>query len=206
MVGVFSKWQLAYLYQVTGDISASDVETFSDMRQREALIDRANVSDAIARVENDTGDQTLRVEGQDCLNGHMASSESIFLEHDLDELLAILERIHWRLGEQDFAFGRVDIELGRPKRVIPDVLHLFPVPHHAILHGVAKFKFVSQLAGFVSENNVLHSNNKHRQLSKGLACCQRELDLQVRTSIFKQVSGFRRMDKAEVSFSSKFQS
>ncbi len=73
------------------------------MIEREALIHRANMRDAIATVHNDPREQALRVEREHGLNRHVQRVEAVLLEHDFEEFLAIAERVQWRFGQQQFA-------------------------------------------------------------------------------------------------------
>lgn len=73
----------------------------------------------------------------------------------LNDLLPVLGGVHGRLCEQDLAVARVDVELLRSKRVVPEVTHVVPVPHNAILHGVVDLQHGAQFARFVPHHQVL---------------------------------------------------
>lgn len=74
------------------------------------------------------------------LNGDVGRVEAVLLEHNLDHVFAVPGRVHRRLRQQDLALGRVDVQLLRAEGVVPNVKHVFPVPHHPVLHRVVDFK------------------------------------------------------------------
>lgn len=73
----------------------------------------------------------------------------------LDDLLSVLGGVHRRLGEEDLAVARVDVELLGAKGVVPQVLHVIPVAHNAVLHGVVDLQHGAQLTRFVPHHQVL---------------------------------------------------
>lgn len=73
----------------------------------------------------------------------------------LDDLLPVLGGVHGRLRQQDLAVAGVDVELLRAEGVVPQVLHVVPVPDDAVLHGVVDLQHGAQLAGFISHHQVL---------------------------------------------------
>lgn len=80
----------------------------------------------------------------------------------LDDLLPVLGGVHGRLGQQDLAVARVDVELLGPEGVVPQVLHVVPVPHDAVLHGVVDLQHGAQLAGLISHHQVLGGEGEVR--------------------------------------------
>ena len=71
-------------------------------------------------------------------------------------LLPVPRGVHGRLGEEHLALGGVDVELVGPEGVVPDVAHVVPVAHHAVLHGVVDLEHGAQLGGLVADHQVLH--------------------------------------------------
>lgn len=76
---------------------------------------------------------TLRVQRQHGLNRHVDAAKVVALQHDLAHLLAVLERVHGRLREEDLAPGRVDLHL-LVEGVVPQMLHIIPLLHDAVFH------------------------------------------------------------------------
>jgi hypothetical protein len=142
------------LDEVARDGAAGDVEAARQVRQREALEDGHGVRDAVARVDDDAGQQALRVERQHGLDGDVDRLEAVLLEHDLAEALAVLLRVHRRLGEQDLALARVDAQL-LVERVVPHVLDVLPVAHDAVLERIRDLQHHAQLRRLVAHHDVL---------------------------------------------------
>ena len=59
------------LDQVSGDVPSGDVETSRQMRKSETFVDGANVGHAIAGVDDDAGQQPLRVKGENSLKSSL---------------------------------------------------------------------------------------------------------------------------------------
>lgn len=73
----------------------------------------------------------------------------------LDDFLAVLGGVHGGLGQEDLAVAGVDVELLRAEGVVPQVLHVVPVPDDAVLHGVVDLQHGAQLAGLVAHHQIL---------------------------------------------------
>lgn len=54
--------RITYLDQIAGDIPAGDIQPPGEVRQREAFVYWANVSDSIPRIHHHTGQQPWKVE------------------------------------------------------------------------------------------------------------------------------------------------
>jgi hypothetical protein len=106
------------LDEVARHVPASHVQPPCQMRQGIPVVHRHDVGDAIAGIDDDAGLEALGVQGEDGLNGDVDAAELVLLEHDLAHGLAVLGRVHGRLGEEDLAVLRSDLEL-RVERVIP---------------------------------------------------------------------------------------
>ncbi len=74
---------------------------------------------------------------------------------NLDDLLSVLGGVHGRLCEQDLAVSWVDVELLGAESVVPQVLHIVPVPHDPVLHRVVHLQHGAQLARLVAHHQVL---------------------------------------------------
>ena len=96
----------------------------------------------------------MRIEGEHGLNGNVHPLKSILLKHDLTHPLPVRLGVHRRLGEQHLAPPRVDAELLR-ERVIPQVLHVLPIPHDPVLHRLRDLQVVPQRRRLVTHHDVL---------------------------------------------------
>ena len=100
------------------------------------------------------GGRTLRIEREHGLNGDVHPLKSVLLEHDLTHPLPVRLGVHRRLGEQHLAPLRVDAELLR-ERVVPQVLHVLPVPHDPVLHRLRDLQVVPQRSCLIPNHDVL---------------------------------------------------
>jgi hypothetical protein len=105
----------------------------------------------------------LSIEREHRLNGNVHTLKPILLEHDLTHALPVRPRVHRRLREQHFSPRRVDAELLR-ERVIPEVLHVLPVPHDPVLHRLRDLQVVPQRRGLVAHHDVLDDRIPHALL------------------------------------------
>jgi len=142
------------LDQITSDIATGDIETSGQVGQRKTFVDGHNVRDTITRVDDDTSQKTLGVQGQHGLNGDVDRLEAVLLEHDLSHLLAVLLRVHWSLSKHDLALVGLDLEL-LLKGVVPDVHHIVPVTDHTIVERIGDLQHVADLGGFITNHDVL---------------------------------------------------
>ena len=65
--------------------------------------------------------------------GNVHAAEVVLLEHDVAHLLAVLERVHGRFGEEDLAAGGVDLHL-LVEGEVPEVFHVIPSLDDPVLH------------------------------------------------------------------------
>lgn len=98
--------------------------------------------------------RTLGIQGQHRLDRHVDAAEAVALEHDLAHLLAVLERVHGRLRQQDLAALGVRLHL-LVEGVVPEVLHVVPLLHDAVLHRVADLEHSAGGGGLVAAHDVL---------------------------------------------------
>ena len=97
---------------------------------------------------------TLCVQRQDGLYRDVDAAKLVALKHDLAHLLPVLERVHRRLRQEDLAAGRINLELFE-KSVVPQVLHILPLLHHAIFHRVADLEQGARRGRLVAAHDVL---------------------------------------------------
>lgn len=124
---------------VVGEITAGQVEAEDRMRQGIALVDGDGVGDAIARVKDDTGGASGRVEGQNGLNGDVESWGVEGLEHDLGHLLAVGLGVQRSLGQEDGVLLGGDTQFV-VEGVMPNLFHVIPVGDNTVLNGVFEGK------------------------------------------------------------------
>ena len=74
--------------------------------------------------------RTLSVERQDGLDGNVRRVEFVLFKHHFEHLLAIVNWIEGRLGEQNSAVGGINLQLV-VEGVVPNVAHVFPIAHNA---------------------------------------------------------------------------
>lgn len=96
---------------------------------------------------------TLCVKCKHCLDSNIYSSELISFKHNLAHLLAILERIHRWLRQQDLPAGGINFHL-LVKRVVPQMLHIVPFLDDAILHGIADLQHGARGRRFVAAHDI----------------------------------------------------
>ncbi len=98
---------------------------------------------------------TLSVESQHGLNGDVDAVELVGLEHDLGDLLPVLQRVQGRLRQQDLTVGRADVEPLRAEGVIPQVQHVLPAADYPVLHGVRDLQHGAAFARLITNHQIL---------------------------------------------------
>ncbi|CAN8009736.1 unnamed protein product [Ixodes pacificus] len=143
------------------DIPAGYVQSPGQVVQGKALVDRADVGHAVARIHHHPRGftPTLRVEGEHGLDGDVGTVELVAFEHDLDHALAVLERVHGGLGEQHLALPGIDVQLLLPEGVVPHQAHVIPVAHYTVLHRVLHLQHRPQLRRLVAHHHVLRERS-----------------------------------------------
>mmetsp|Transcript_28081 Transcript_28081/g.90531 ORF Transcript_28081/g.90531 Transcript_28081/m.90531 type:complete len:362 (+) Transcript_28081:318-1403(+) len=140
--------------EVPRDVAAGDVEPADQVLRDEAVVDRDDVRHAVARVDDAAREEALGVEGQHGLDRHVAVGEAIGLEHVGHELAAVRQGIHRRLRQHDLKVLRIDPEL-LVEGVIPEQLHVVPVLHDPVLHGVGAVQRHPHRGGLVAAHDFL---------------------------------------------------
>lgn len=125
------------LHEVISQITAGHVDTGNSVGKSETLVDGDNVSDAITRIEHDTGSTTRGVQGQDSLDGDVEGWGVKCLENDLCHLLTVGLGVDRGLGEQDGVLLGGDTQL-IVEGMMPDLLHVIPVGDDTVLNGVSQ--------------------------------------------------------------------
>uniref|UniRef100_A0A1I8HJH4 CCHC-type domain-containing protein n=1 Tax=Macrostomum lignano TaxID=282301 RepID=A0A1I8HJH4_9PLAT len=151
------------LHQVVGEVAAGQVQTQDGVRQGVALVDRHGVGDAIAGVQHDAGGAAAGVQGQHSLDGDVHGRRVEGLEHDLGHLLAVGLRVQRSLGQQHGVLLRGHAELV-VEGVVPDLLHVVPVGHDAVLDRVLQRQDAALALGLVADIAVLLAHTDHDTL------------------------------------------
>merc|ERR1712227_520698 len=148
------------LHQVVGKITSSQVQTEDGVGESVTFVDGDGVGDTISRVEDDTGGTTRGVQGEDSLDGDVHGGRVEGLEHDLGHLLTVGLGVEGSLSQEDGLLLGGNTELV-VEGVVPDLLHVIPVGHDAVLDGVLEGQDTSFGLGLVSDIRVLLSHANH---------------------------------------------
>merc|ERR1711931_106117 len=154
------------LHQVVGQISASQVQTKDGVGQGVALVDGDGVRHAVSGVEHDTGGTTRGVQGEHSLDGHVHGGSVESLKHDLGHLLSVGLGVEGSLCQEDRVLLGGNSEL-IVEGVVPDLLHVVPVGHDAVLNGVLQGQNTSLALSLISDIGVLLSHANHHALVTG---------------------------------------
>ncbi|CAN8002682.1 unnamed protein product, partial [Ixodes hexagonus] len=153
------------LHQVVGQVPAGQVQTEDGVGQGVPFVDGDGVGHAVAGVEHDTRGTTGRVQRQDGLDGHVHGGGVEGLEHDLGHLLAVSLGVEGSLGEEDGVLLGGNAELV-VEGVVPDLLHVVPVGHDAVLDGVLQGQDTTLALGLVAHVAVLLTHADHHTLGE----------------------------------------
>ncbi len=137
------------------DIAACEIHTLGNVRQRKAFEHGDDVRDAVARVHDNTGEQALGIERQNCLHSNVNSAEVVSLKHGFDHVGAVGHGVHGRLGEHDAAVFLAGVDAEAREGVVPDVKHILPAAHNTLVHRVSDLQHVAVLLALVSNHDVL---------------------------------------------------
>merc|ERR1712172_476976 len=88
------------------------------------------------------------------------------LEHDLGHLLPVGLGVEGGLGKKDWVLLGGNSQL-IVEGVVPDLLHVIPVGHDAVLNGVLKGEDTPLGLGLVTDVGVLLSHAEHHALVAG---------------------------------------
>mmetsp|Transcript_50655 Transcript_50655/g.115042 ORF Transcript_50655/g.115042 Transcript_50655/m.115042 type:complete len:260 (-) Transcript_50655:83-862(-) len=123
------------LHHVVGEVATREVEAHDGVRKSIAFVNGHRMGDTVARVHHTAGGATRRVKREDGLDVDVHGRDVEGLEHDLGHALAIGLRVEGCLGEKNRVLFGGNTELV-VEGVVPDLLHVVPVGHDAVLDGV----------------------------------------------------------------------
>jgi len=161
------------LHHVVGEIAAGQIQTKDGVGQRITLIDGHSVGNTVARVEHDTGGTARGIERKHGLDGDVHSGGVEGLEHDLGHLLAVGLGVEGGLSEEHGVLLGGDTELV-VEGVVPDLLHVVPVGHDAVLDGVLEGEDTTLALGLVTDIRVLLAHTNHHSGLTGTSDDRRE--------------------------------
>mmetsp|Transcript_15270 Transcript_15270/g.39697 ORF Transcript_15270/g.39697 Transcript_15270/m.39697 type:complete len:201 (+) Transcript_15270:994-1596(+) len=130
------------------------------MWQRIALVDRHSVRDAVAAVHHNAGRAARGVQREHSLDCDVHRRHVERLEHDLRHLLTVRLRVERRLREKDRVLLGSDTELV-VESVVPDLLHVVPVGHDAVLDRVLEREDATLRLRLVADVRVLLAHADH---------------------------------------------
>merc|ERR1719261_908088 len=153
------------LHHVVGQVTAGQVKTEDGVRQRVTFVDWDGVGDTITGVEDDAGGSARRVEREHGLDGNVHGWGVEGLEHDLGHLFSVRFWVERGLGEEDWVlfWGHTELVV---ERVVPDLFHVVPVGHDAVLDRVLEGQDATLGLGLVAHVRVLlvHADHDARVL------------------------------------------
>merc|ERR1719293_158532 len=154
------------LHQVVGELAASQVQTDDGVGESVTLVDGDAVGDTVTGVHDDTGGTARGVQGEHSLDGDVHGGHVEGLEHDLGHLLPVGLGVEGGLSEKDWVLLRGNSELV-VEGVVPDLLHVIPVGHDAVLNGVLQGEDTPLGLGLITNIGVLLSHANHDTLVPG---------------------------------------
>merc|ERR1712179_624728 len=150
------------LHQVVGQVASGQVETQDGVGEGVTLVDGDGVGDTITNVEDETGGTARGVQGKDGLDTHVSGRSVEGLEDDLDEFLPVGFGVEGSLGVEMRGLVRGDSQLV-VEGVMPDLLHVVPVGHDAVLNGVFQREDTSLGLSLVTDVGVLVAHADHNR-------------------------------------------
>lgn len=151
------------LHHVVGQVTAGKVKTEDGVWERVAFVDWHGVGDTITGVEDDAGSTARRVEREDGLDGDVHGWGVKGFEHDLGHLLTVSLWVERGLGEEDWVLFWGDTKFV-VEGVVPDLFHVVPVGHDAVLNWVLEGQDTTLGLGFVANVRVLLAHADHDTL------------------------------------------
>ena len=156
------------LHQVVGQITPSQIQTKDGMGESVALVDGHGVRHTITGVEHDASSTTRRVQRQHGLDGHVHCWSVEGLEHDLGHLLPVGFGIQGSLRQKNGVLLGSHAQLV-VEGVVPDLLHVVPVGHDAVLDRVLQGQDAALALGLVTNVRVFLAHTHHHTLMPGSA-------------------------------------
>jgi len=142
------------LDEVASNIGTGDIKTTDEVGHGVTLADRDNVSHTITRVEHDTIKKTLSIKHKNGLHGNIDTVETVLLEHGLDHLLTVLERVHGSLSKKNLALCGVDVKTLIPG-VVPHVLHIVPRADHTVIKRIGDLQLRTSSSSLITDHDIL---------------------------------------------------
>ena len=156
------------LHQVVGQVTAGQIQSEDGMGQGISLIDGHGVRHAITGIQDNTGGPTRGIEREHGLDGDVHGGSVEGLKHDLRHLLPVSLGVQGGLGEQYGVLLGGDTQL-IVEGVVPDLLHVVPVGHDAVLDGVLQGEDTPLGLGLIADIGVLLAHANHDTLMTGSA-------------------------------------
>mmetsp|Transcript_43516 Transcript_43516/g.110202 ORF Transcript_43516/g.110202 Transcript_43516/m.110202 type:complete len:416 (-) Transcript_43516:4-1251(-) len=153
------------LHHVLREVAACKVKAQDGMGQRIAFVDRHGVRHAVARVHDDACGAAGGIQREHSLDGDIHGRHVEGLEHDLRHALAIGLGVQRGLRQKHGMLLRGDAQLV-VEGVVPDLLHVVPVRHDAVLDGVLQGEHAALALCLVADVAVLlvHAHHDARHL------------------------------------------
>ena len=151
------------LHHVVGQVAAGQVQTQNGVGKGVALVDGHGVGDTVAGVQHDAGGAAGGVQGEHGLDGDVHSGGVEGLEHDLGHLLAVGLGVEGGLSQKHGVLlgGHAQLVV---EGVVPDLLHVVPVGHDAVLDGVLERQDTALGLSLVADVGVLLAHANHDAL------------------------------------------
>ena len=119
------------------EVTATEIEPFGGTRiiVRKAAVDGDNVGDTVTRVKHDTIGSARGVQGEDSLDGDVHRRRVEGFKHDLGHIFPVVLGVADSLGQENglLPWGNFELVV---EGVMPDILHIVPIGHDAVLDGV----------------------------------------------------------------------
>mmetsp|Transcript_36969 Transcript_36969/g.86650 ORF Transcript_36969/g.86650 Transcript_36969/m.86650 type:complete len:383 (-) Transcript_36969:71-1219(-) len=153
------------LHEVLCQVTASQVKTQDGMGQCIALVDWHGVRHTIAAIHHNAGGASTGIQRKHSLDGHIHGRHVEGLEHDLGHALSVGLWVQGRLSQQHWVLLWRDSQL-IVERVVPNLLHVVPVGHNAVLDWVLQRQHTALALRLITHVAVLlvHANHDARHL------------------------------------------
>ena len=148
------------LHEVVGQVAAGHVDTRDGVWEGETFVDWDDVGDTVTGVEHDTGGTTRGVQRKHGLDGDVEGWGIEGLEDDLGHLLTIGLGVDGCLGEQDWVLLWCNTQLV-VESVMPDLLHVVPVGHDAVLDWVSEGEDTTLALCLIANVGVFLAHTNH---------------------------------------------
>merc|ERR1712110_1276426 len=156
------------LHQVVSKVTAGKVEPKDGVGKSVAFIDGNSVGDAVTGVKDNASGTAGGIQGEHSLDGDIHGGGVEGLEHDLGHLFPVGLGVQGGLGKKDWVLLGGNSQL-IVEGVVPDLLHVIPVGHDAVLNGVLQGEDTPLGLGLVTDVGVLLSHAHHDTLVTGTA-------------------------------------